>query len=364
MILILLALFLWFLFFIWISYGLDKRPVDVEQNEIEQTVSVLVAVRNEQQNIAQLLKSLNGSIGLEQNLNVILVDDSSSDETVRTAKEAASEMSRLEMTVLEPSVQGKKHALKVGLEQVSSEWIYLTDADCEVGPTTIQRMIATCQSSGSKAVFGPVLIKGNTLFAGIERHEHLNNQVVSQSLFSRGIPVMVNGANMLLHHSVLDLFGESLKNENVSGDDVFFATALPAEDRAQCYSKDAAVITKANPSWSSHWNQRLRWLSKQQKQGTRAAMFSATLFCLSVLHLYTLGWMFLQEMWIWSILYLGIRFLVELSHHTIWFARLNERVDLRHAILLSLIYPIYVLVMASASLVKPTFIWKGRTQRV
>jgi hypothetical protein len=32
--------------------------------------------------------------------------------------------------------------------------------------------------------------------------------------------------------------------------------------------------------------------------------------------------------------------------------------------LLSLIYPIYVLVMASASLVKPTFIWKGRTQRV
>lgn len=364
MILAILALVLWYLFFLWVSSGLDSGSGVVSQlEEIEDSVTVLVAMRNEEENIEPLLETINETSGLKHPIKVVLVDDSSNDETVALANSAKTELKSIELNILPSQRQGKKPALRQGLDSIETDWIYITDADCTLLPTTIQRMIADCKSQKSRAIFGTVLIQRDGLFSGIQRHEHLNNQIASQSLFNRETPVLVNGANMLFSSSLIDQYRDSLNTDLVSGDDVLFAQSLGPGERSMCLSRQGAVFTQAAETSKSLWNQRIRWLSKQGNQGKVAKAFSATLFSFSLLHLYAVGVMMTSGMWIWLAIYLGLRFIIELSFHSVWFHRLGEKVNYLDAFILTVIYPMYAVVMGLVSLFKPSFEWKGRVQR-
>lgn len=364
MILALLSLAFWFILFLWISADLKQDSPTIEiSDRISESVTVLVAMRDERKSITKLLDSLNNSKGFDRPLSVVLVDDSSSDESLVLAVDYSKGLTNIDLETVESMGEGKKQALVEGLREVHSSWLYLTDADCTVQPSTIRHMVDTCKRESSVSAFGSVLVERNDLFSGLQRHEHLNNQLVSQSLFAKNIPVLVNGANMIIHESKIPAFADSLDSTRISGDDVFFANSLEELERSFCNQAEAAVITSTAPSISAFWNQRLRWLSKQDGLGSNSLMFSAAVFSLSVLHIYVAISLLLFGQFVWLTIYLFLRFLTEVSFHSWWFNRLGQKLNFLDAFILSLIYPMYVVALAGVSLFRPNFRWKGRTHR-
>ncbi|MCD4824300.1 MAG: glycosyltransferase [Phycisphaerae bacterium] len=94
-------------------------------------LSVVVAAKDEEANIASCVKSLLGQD--YPNLELIVVDDRSEDKTAEIVRQIAAGDSRLKLlqiTELPEGWCGKNHAMQNGLAKITSDWLCMTDADC------------------------------------------------------------------------------------------------------------------------------------------------------------------------------------------------------------------------------------------
>ena len=109
-------------------FGWKRIPVFVSKgNEIFRTkISVIVACRNEEKHIRQLIGCL--AQQSNQNFELIIVNDHSEDATrsyIQMAQEALPKLKLIDAVGF-----GKKNAIKEGILNSSNELIVTTDADC------------------------------------------------------------------------------------------------------------------------------------------------------------------------------------------------------------------------------------------
>jgi glycosyltransferase involved in cell wall biosynthesis len=84
-------------------------------------------------------------------LDMVLVDDRSTDGTGALADALATREPRLEVLHLDHLPEGwlgKVHALQRGVEVARGEWVLLTDADVHIAPGTLRRAVAHCEEQG------------------------------------------------------------------------------------------------------------------------------------------------------------------------------------------------------------------------
>ena len=139
------ALFLFAIVLLWISVAnflTMRRPQSASL--AEQSVTVLIPVRNEAENIVELIDSLTKQSHLSS-LEIIFIDDSSTDGTNKLLKTALSEGAPIKV-VSAPSLPhgwlGKPWALQQGYLIARSEIIVTLDADVRLTPTAISQAIA------------------------------------------------------------------------------------------------------------------------------------------------------------------------------------------------------------------------------
>lgn len=85
------------------------------------------------------------------NLQIVLVDDRSGDQTGRIVDRLASEDPRvvaIHVTELPDGWLGKVHALNTGLAVCSGRFVLLTDADVHFEAGTLRKAVALCVSEG------------------------------------------------------------------------------------------------------------------------------------------------------------------------------------------------------------------------
>jgi glycosyltransferase involved in cell wall biosynthesis len=99
------------------------------------TISVLVAARNEALNLPYLLRDLAKQRYPKALLEVIIINDHSTDDTVFQIENLREELDfPVHIIHLEEfELRGKKNAIKIGVRQAQGELIVCTDADCRVG---------------------------------------------------------------------------------------------------------------------------------------------------------------------------------------------------------------------------------------
>lgn len=101
-------------------------------------VSIILPARNEERNINTCLSSLLGQC--YANLEVIMVDDESTDRTAELAQAPASRDSRLtiiEGTPLPRGWIGKNHAVYQAMQRAKGDWLLFTDADTVHSPQAL-----------------------------------------------------------------------------------------------------------------------------------------------------------------------------------------------------------------------------------
>jgi len=112
-------------------------------------LSVVIAARDEEERIAEAAVSL-----LAQdypNLEVILIDDRSSDRTGAILDDLATNEPKLKVIHIETLPEGwlgKVYGLHVGITQARGDWILFSDADVHFAPNTLRRAVAHAQRRG------------------------------------------------------------------------------------------------------------------------------------------------------------------------------------------------------------------------
>ena len=111
--------------------------------------SVVIAARDEQMRIEQTVRHLLAQVGVE--IELIVIDDRSTDQTGDILRRLAAEDSRLQIKrvdILPEGWLGKCHACRVGADAATGEWILFTDADCWLRPDVIARAIRLAKVEG------------------------------------------------------------------------------------------------------------------------------------------------------------------------------------------------------------------------
>jgi glycosyltransferase involved in cell wall biosynthesis len=119
-------------------------------------VSVVVPVFNESATVGQIVHELRA---LELNLEILLVDDGSTDASPAVLAQLAEQHSEVKV-LTQPSNRGKGAAVRRGITESTGDILLIQDADLEYSPSDIPALIDPLLSGKADAVFGTRLRGG------------------------------------------------------------------------------------------------------------------------------------------------------------------------------------------------------------
>ena len=114
-------------------------------------VSIIIPVFNEELTIVELLKKINAQSLDGFELEVVVIDDGSTDKTPELLAKHNDLFQHLDRL---PSNQGKGAAVKAGLKMASGDYILFQDADLEYDPNDYGVMLNPAQTFNSDIVMG------------------------------------------------------------------------------------------------------------------------------------------------------------------------------------------------------------------
>jgi dolichol-phosphate mannosyltransferase len=113
-------------------------------------LSIVVPVRNEEENVLPLLAEIHAALESRADFEVLYVDDGSRDATPQRLAEAMRQYPRLR--VLRHHVScGQSTALMTGMRAARGEWIATLDGDGQNDPADIPKLLAARDADGGLA---------------------------------------------------------------------------------------------------------------------------------------------------------------------------------------------------------------------
>lgn len=242
-------------------------------------VSIVIAARNEEDNIAACLVSVFSNTYPEDRFEVVIVDDFSEDATAARVREVQYRYNRvpagdleaetprlrlLQMDEKAASATGyKRDALDAGIAHARGDLLLTTDADCTVPHTWIETMVAYFTHE-TGFVAGPVCYRPDrTFFGKAQALEFLGFFGVGAGSIGIGYPTICSSANVAYRRAVYDAFMTRPASDYASpAADEELAQRVAADGRWRvraCIEPDAAVVTEPELDLRAFWAQRVRW---------------------------------------------------------------------------------------------------------
>jgi len=199
---------------------------EVHPKSTGEKLSVLIAFRNEEDRIPQLIDSLTHQDYPKENLEVILVDDHSTDSSLKKLQGVSEEYSYFRVLSLPEGKKGKKEALRYGQSKASGDILLLTDADCLPGPSWMKSMQNACSQSRGGLVIGPVkLSPALTEFQKIQQLDFMSMVMSGAGSLGIGRPILAFGPNLAIGNELYARLVKDIKAGIPSGDDMFILEA-------------------------------------------------------------------------------------------------------------------------------------------
>lgn len=255
------------LYGIMITYAIRgwKKIPHTEESGSNQKVSILIAARNESKNIETVIRDIMAQSYPKAQSELIVIDDNSDDDTFSKCVSLKQEFDQL--TILKnESGKGKKSALQLGITHAKHPIVATVDADCRVPSEWLKTMLSHWDGSYTKMLLGPIVLEpATTVFERVQSLEMHAIMGLTGGFAANGKPIMANGANLFFDKTSFEEIGGYADNENPSGDDVFTMLSFSEKwPKSVKFVRDyeAAVLTPPEPKFSSFWQQRKRWMSK------------------------------------------------------------------------------------------------------
>ena len=327
--------------------------------DIDFPVSVVVPCKNEQENVMKLITCL--AQQSYQNFELIIVNDHSSDATRNYINRAKKDFPNI--LLIDAVGHGKKNALKEGITKAKSNLIITTDADCMPSYHWIEAIGSFYKRFPSDLIICPVgLSDKDDLFSRVQALEFSSLVGTAAGSAGAGMPILCNGANLAFTKKVWLNSQKDLHSEEQSGDDIFLLESVKKAGGKIRFLKSEAAFVKTKPPKDimEFINQRRRWAGKSKFYTDWQIILTAIIvLAISLVSLAFIGMAF--DKWQYSIGYLVLfAFKYTIDTYFLYMGRRFFQLDhiWVYSLVLSLIYPFYIVFISFSSLLlKPTK-WK------
>jgi cellulose synthase/poly-beta-1,6-N-acetylglucosamine synthase-like glycosyltransferase len=237
-------------------------------------VSLVIAMRNEAHQLEGLFKSLEAQSIASDNLEIIVVNDHSTDDTWELLQKMKAKFPKLKLLQLEdyldkkePILSYKKKALELGISHSTGELIVSTDADCRFPTNWLLQLALFYQQKDACFIAAPVKIQSNrSLVCIFQTLDFITLQGITGAAVDKKFHHLCNGANLAYSRKAYDeVNGFAGINHLASGDDLLLMQKIAERYPERVFffkSKEVTVSTEPVASWKEFWNQRIRWASK------------------------------------------------------------------------------------------------------
>jgi len=328
-------------------------------------VSIVVPARNEEENIGRCLDSLLMQDYPRDLMEIIVVDDQSTDRTVEMIKNYQDPSIRL-ISIWEDEKFGKKSAVAKGIQSSSHEIIITTDADCNFNRNWLANMVTCKMKNDAVMVAAPVAFRKENSYLDIfQSLDFISLQGITAVGVTNKMFNMCNGANLLYTKTAFEkVNGFNGIDQIASGDDMLLMEKMDAafpNQIAYCYAHNAIVETATASSWRNFIQQRIRWASKAKNytswsiKYTLLLVFIVNLFA-AILLLLSLADLYYIKIYL---IYIAIKSVGELPfmlHVSMFF---NKQRLIAWFIPLQIVHTIYTVIAACFGL-STQYEWKGR----
>lgn len=207
-------------FTIFITIGLRKAlSAKVHLPSNYENISVVIALKNEINNLPALLNALNQLNYDSEKYEVIFVDDSSEDDSYKFLENHLIKNYKL-LKATYKKFPGKKGALDIGIQNSKFDIIAITDADCKPESDWL-KSISKKISEGIDIVFGySPLEKGVNFISKFSSFENLRNFILYFSFAGLNLPYSATARSFAFRKQAFNkLNGFNNITETLSGDD-------------------------------------------------------------------------------------------------------------------------------------------------
>jgi len=233
----------------------------------EPMVTVVIPLFNEGKSIYQTVASLIAAEYPKDKLEVVVVDDCSTDDSYEWAKKAAEDFDHVKV-MQNPCNMGKRMGINRAVREARSEIIISVDSDVLVYPTAIRELVKHFAEPDIAAVGGRIHVSNPndnwlTKLQTIKYYfgqEHLKN-------LERGLRsvLCLSGCLTAYRRHVLLELEPTLERRNILGvpikygEDRYLTHKIVDRGYRTVMTMDAMCFTKAPTKLRAYFNQQLRW---------------------------------------------------------------------------------------------------------
>jgi cellulose synthase/poly-beta-1,6-N-acetylglucosamine synthase-like glycosyltransferase/peptidoglycan/xylan/chitin deacetylase (PgdA/CDA1 family)/spore germination protein YaaH len=268
-----------------------------------QPISVIIAAYNEEKVIAETLRAVL-SADYAGEIEVIVVDDGSQDQTVAEVEAVAANDPRLRL--LRQENRGKARALQRGLAAIRSGIAVFLDADTHCQRDTLRCLVQPFANEGVGAVSGHAKV-GNlrTFIAKCQALEYTCGFNLDRRAYTRwNCMTVIPGAISAIRKAAIDAAG-GLSLETLA-EDTDLTLALHRRNQRIVYVPEAIAWTEAPETVRTLARQRFRWA-----YGTLQCLWKHRDMIFNWKYR-ALGWFSLPSVWFFQIILVAITPIVDL----------------------------------------------------
>lgn len=337
-------------------------------NSFQTKVSLIIAARNEANNIKECLEAVLAQTYPTALLEIWVVNDHSEDETTTIVK--SFQEKHLRLLNLPKGKTGKKEAIKMAIEQSKGTLVVTTDADCVMGKDWLKYLVSYYEAHQVKFIAAPVsFYQENSMFERFQSLDFMGMMAVSGAGIQGRFMNMSNGANLAYERAAFDAVnGFEGIDHLASGDDMLLmekiAKKYPAKI-AYLKNSEAQTLTRPKSTVKAFLQQRTRWASKSSAYTnwqTLAILIIVWVLCLSMLLDFILfSYDFLFLFWfLFKFIAKGFADFFFLGMMTVFF----DRPKLMRAFIPALFFHWwYIVVVGFLGNLSKGYEWKGRKVR-
>ena len=248
--------------FLW--RGLERTDTYDRDFSYRPYVSIIVAARNEEENIEGCLTSLL-QLDYPQDMHEIIVDDDgSTDNTaaiVRSYEQKFSHVKLIRAEAGHSNLRGKANALAQGVQRSTGEVLMFTDADCTVPSGWVTETVSY-YTDGVGAVAGFTFLRTDKLFDGIQALDWFFLLGAAAATAAWNIPLTAIGNNLSTYRSIYDRVGGYQNLPFSVTEDYALVQAIWQTTRSQIrYPINDKTLVQSKPCsrWKELFRQKQRW---------------------------------------------------------------------------------------------------------
>lgn len=322
----------------------------IRENEVKFSlsqvgISIIIAAKNEEKNVVNLLEYLKNLVYSSENFEVIFIDDHSEDRTIKEIEKTINGLKNFKIiTLSESEIGGKRNALTKGIESARFENILITDADCRPELNWLNSYSKKF-SENFDFIFGIAPFKQNNLLVNrIACFENLRSSILTFSFSGFGLPYSAAARNIGFTKRAFEILGGYSKTKQTIGgdDDLMLREAVKNKLKISALpDRGSYVYSETKKTFKDYLNQKARHTQTSLHYLVRHKLFLALWHIMNLFSLFSVLLMIYNPLWG---VFFATKIIVDLSVVKINEKKFGYSFNLIDVIFLQIIYELLLII--------------------